>query len=296
MRLGGWILLGMVVGMTEMRSAVTEAGAELKLVADGFDFTEGPSPNDRGEVFFTDQPNDRILKVGLDGAVTEFLRPSGRANGTCFDAEGMLWVCADEKNELWRVAPDGSHEVVVRGYGGALLNGPNDVWVMPGGGIYVTDPLFKRDYWKRAGTSDQPVEGLYYLAPGATELVLVDGDLQKPNGLIASPDGRTLYVADMGARTVFAYDVEEGGGLTNRRPHCETVSDGMTLDNEGNLYATGTAGVSVFGPGGNLIETIPVPQSWTANVTFGGPERDRLFITAGTGIYSIQMRVRAAGW
>lgn len=280
-------------GMANGDAGVVASGAELELVADGFEFTEGPAVNGVGEVFFTDQPNDRILKVGLDGKVSEFLSPSGRANGMFFDPDGSgdLWVCADAENELWRVSAAGEVEIVVREFGGKLLNGPNDVWVRAGGGLYLTDPLYVRDYWTR-GDSEQPVEGVYFLPEGESQLVLVDGTLVKPNGVIGSADGTKLYVADIGAGKIFSYRIEADGGLADRQFFCEHTSDGLAIDDEGNVYATGRDGVTVYGPDGKKIETIDVPEGWTANVTFGGPERDRLFVTAMSGLYSIRMRVR----
>ncbi len=278
--------------MAGSEAGVVAEGAELELVADGFEFTEGPATNAAGEVFFTDQPNDRILKVALDGAVSEFLKPSGRANGMYFDAAGDLWVCADAENELWRVSPTGDVEVVVADFGGNRLNGPNDVWVRPGGGLYVTDPLYVRDYWTRGAESEQPTEGVYFLPDGGSELVLVDGTLEKPNGVIGSADGRTLFVADIGAGKIFSYRIEADGGLRDRDFFCEHTSDGLALDDEGNVYATGREGVTIYGPDGASIETIKVPQGWTANVTFGGVNRDRLFVTATSGLYSIRTRVR----
>src|ERR1700693_3677050 len=110
-------------------SKVIAPGESLKMLADGFEFTEGPASDADGNVYFTDQPNDRILKWSTDGKLSTFLQPCGRSNGLCFDAKGNLWACADEKNELWRIDPKGKVTVVVKDYKGKLLNGPNDVWV-----------------------------------------------------------------------------------------------------------------------------------------------------------------------
>jgi sugar lactone lactonase YvrE len=130
-------------------SPVIAPGAHLVKLAGTFVFTEGPAVDADGNVYFTDQPNDRILKWGTDGKLSTFLQPCGRSNGLCFDAQGNLWACADEKNELWRIDPARKVTVVVKEYNGKLLNGPNDVWVRPEGGVYFTDPFYKRDYWKR---------------------------------------------------------------------------------------------------------------------------------------------------
>jgi gluconolactonase len=268
-------------------------GAKVEKLAGGFAFTEGPAADAKGNVFFTDQPNDRILKWSVDGKLSTWLMPCGRSNGLCFDKKGNLWACADEKNQLWRIAPDKKITVVVKDYRGKLLNGPNDVWVRPDGGLYFTDPFYKRPYWKR-GPKAQGVEGVYYLTPDRKKLVRVIDDLKQPNGIIGTPDGKTLYVADIGAGRTYAYDIGADGSLTRKRLFCKLGSDGMTIDNEGNVYLTGK-GVTVFDRDGKKIEHIAVPEPWTANVCFGGKDGHTLFITASKGFYGIQMRVKGAG-
>src|SRR6516165_8251597 len=130
-------------------SPVIAPGARVQKLAGDFKFTEGPAADSQGNVFFTDQPNDRILKWSIDGKLSTFMQPCGRANGMSFDPQGNLWTCSDETNQLWRIAPDGKTTVVVKNYQGKLLNGPNDVWIRPGGGLYITDPYYKRSWWKR---------------------------------------------------------------------------------------------------------------------------------------------------
>ena len=136
-------------GRLGRRESDHRAGAKLTVLAGGFEFTEGPAADAQGNVFFTDQPNDRIMKWSTDGKLTTFMKPCGRSNGLCFDAQGNLWACADEKNEMWRIDPAGKVTVVVKDYQGKLLNGPNDVWLRPDGGLYFTDPYYQRPYWKR---------------------------------------------------------------------------------------------------------------------------------------------------
>jgi len=287
----GLLILLATAKPAEAGAGVTTPGAKLEKLAGEFKFTEGPSCDAAGNVFFTDQPNDRIMKWGVDGRLTTFLQPSGRANGTYFDAKGNLIACADEKNELWSIAPDGKASVLVKDYAGKLLNGPNDVWVRPDGGLYFTDPFYKRAYWQR-GPQEQG-EHVYYLAPDRAKLVRVTEDLVKPNGITGTPDGRRLYVADIGAKKTYHYAIQPDGALTGKSLFCELGSDGMTLDREGNLYLTGR-GVSVFAPTGQKIEQIDVPESWTANVCIGGRDRQTLFITASKGLYAIRLRVPAA--
>jgi gluconolactonase len=270
---------------------VVAPGARVEKLAGGFEFTEGPTCDAQGDLFFTDQPNDRILEWSVGGELTTFLQPAARANGMYFAADGRLIACADEKNELWAISPDGETTVVWKGYQGRALNGPNDVWVHPDGGMYFTDPFYKRPWWDH---EEMPQDGqhVYYLAPGAESLVRVTEDLTQPNGIIGTPDGKTLYVADIGAKKTWRYDIQGDGRLAGKTLVCEQGSDGMTLDDEGNLYLTGD-GVLVFDRAGNQIEHIAVEEPWTANVSFCGKDRRTLFITASKGLYSIQTRTKA---
>ena len=275
-------------------SPVVAAGAKLEKLADGFEFTEGPAADAQGNVYFTDQPNDRILRWSTDSKLSTFLQPAGRSNGLCFDAKGNLWACADEKNELWRIDPaTGQHTVVLKDHQGKLFNGPNDVWIRPDGGVYFTDPFYQRPYWKR-GPMEQDQQAVYYLAPDGQKLVRVADDLRQPNGLIGTADGKTLYVADIGDNKTYAYQIQPDGTLADKRLFCELGSDGMTLDVEGNVYLTGK-GVTVFDSRGKRIEQIAVPEGWTANVCFGGADRQTLFITAGKGLYGVKMKVKGVG-
>jgi gluconolactonase len=288
--LAAWFLaLGVAASVRSAESGILDSGAKLEKLAGEFKFTEGPTCDARGDVFFTDQPNNRIMKWSVEGRLSVFMQPAGRANGMCFDLLGNLIACADEKNELWSISPDGKATVLVKDYEGKLLNGPNDVWVRPDGGLYFTDPFYKRPWW----THDKmPQDGqhVYFLSPDRKRLVRVVNDLRQPNGIIGTPDGKTLYVADIGAGKTYQYTVQPDGALTDKKLFCELGSDGMTIDSAGNLYLTGK-GVSVFDKTGRKIEQIDVPEPWTANVSFGGKDRRTLFITASQGFYSVKTRV-----
>ena len=274
-------------------TGIVARDASLEKLSSDYDFTEGPASDETGNVYFTDQPNDRILKWSVDGKITTFLQPCGRSNGLCFDAKGNLWACADDKNELWRISPSGKHIVVVKEHEGHLLNGPNDVWIHPNGGVYLSDPYYERTYWKR-GPKAYGGEFVLYLAPDHKSLKPVATDLTRPNGIIGTPDGKLLYVADIAGKKTYVYDIEHDGSLANKRLFCELGSDGMTIDSEGNVYLTGQ-GVTVFDKTGHQIEKISVAEPWTSNVCFGDKDRRTLFITASKSVYTLQMRVHGVG-
>lgn len=270
-------------------------GATLAKLSEGYLFTEGPAADRHGNIFFTDQPNDRIVRWDAStGAFSDWLRPAGRSNGMFFDHDGNLIACADGKNELWSIAPDKKVTVLVRDFGGKLLNGPNDVWVRPAGGLYFTDPFYKRPYWNR-GPAEQGGQHVYFLpaiSAAATPRRVAE-DLKQPNGIVGTPDGKLLYVADIGAGKTYRYAIEADGSLASKKLFCEMGSDGMTIDTAGNVYLTGK-GVTVFNPAGEKIAHVDVPEPWTANVRFGGKDRDLLFITAGKAVYGLRMAVAGA--
>lgn len=277
---------------TDAASSVIAPGAKLEKLAGDFKFTEGPTCDKDGNVFFTDQPNDRIMKWSVDGKLSTFLQPSGRANGMFFAADGSLIACADEKNELWSIATNGTHTVLAQKFDGKLLNGPNDVWVHPGGAMYFTDPYYQRPWWEHK-QPPQPSQQVYRLGADHKTVTKLTDDLTQPNGIIGTPDGKRLFVADIGAKKTYVYNIAADGSLTGKKLFCEMGSDGMTLDTEGNLYLTGK-GVIVFDKNGKQLEHIAVPENWTANVSFGGKDHRTLFITASKGLYAIQMKFPGA--
>jgi gluconolactonase len=271
---------------------VLAPAAKVEKLADGFKFTEGATCDPKGNVFFVDQPNNRIHRWGTDGKLSTFMDPANRANGMCFDRAGTLFVCADEKNELWAVAPDGKVTVLAQKFEGKLLNGPNDVFAHPSGALYFTDPYYQRPWWSHTNMP-QAAQQVYRLSPDRQQLVKLTDDLKQPNGIVGTPDGKRLFVADIGARRTYVYAIEPDGALSNKQLFCELGSDGMTLDTEGNLYLTGK-GVIVFDASGQRVATIEVPESWTANVCFGGADRQTLFITASKGLYSVRTKFKGA--
>jgi gluconolactonase len=277
-------------GVVSDVDSIVAPAALLKLVSHQFSFTEGASVDRRGNIFFTDQPNNKIWEYDVKGRLSVYLDSAGRSNGMYFDPKGRLVTCADEQDQLWAIGPHRKVRVLLRDLGGKRLNGPNDLWIDAGGGIYFTDPYYQRPYWTRT-QPDLTVEGVYYLSKGAMQAVMVAGDLVKPNGIVGSPDGRYLYVADIGAGKTYKYSIGPDGMLTGRQLFVEQGSDGMTLDERGDVYLTGD-GVTVYDPAGKKIAHIPVPEKWTANLCFGGKDKKELFITASEGIYILPMRVR----
>ncbi|MFO7976048.1 MAG: SMP-30/gluconolactonase/LRE family protein [Candidatus Hydrogenedentota bacterium] len=286
------IMVVFVVGIAaEAATGIAVPGAEVEKLSGEFKFTEGPAADAAGNVFFTDQPNNRIMQWSLEGELTTFMQPCGRSNGLYFDKEGYLWACADEKNQLWRINPEKKVEVVVAKHDGKLLNGPNDLWIRPDGGLYFTDPFYKRSYWDRSETMEQPCQGVYYLSPDRKTVTRVIDDFEQPNGIIGTPEGKTLYVTDIKGKKTYAYTIQGDGSLAEKRLFCEMGSDGMTIDNEGNVYLTGK-GVFVFDKTGKQVDHIEIDEPWTANVCFGGRDMDHLFITASKGLYRLKTRVK----
>ncbi len=264
--------------------------AAVQLVSKQFSFTEGAAVDRKGNVFFTDQPNNKIWEYDVKSRLSLFLDSAGRSNGMYFDHHGRLVTCADEEEQLWAIGPNKKISVLLRDFGGQRLNGPNDLWIDAGGGIYFTDPYYQRPYWTRT-KPDLEGQKVYYLARGASQAVIVADDVVKPNGIVGTPDGRSLYVADIGAGKTYKYSIGPDGVLSGRVLFVMQGSDGMTLDERGNVYLTGN-GVTVYDPLGKKIAYIPVPEKWTANLCFGGKDKKTLFLTASESIYVLRMRVR----
>jgi len=273
-------------------SEILKPGASLVKLAGEFSFTEGPAADKAGNVYFTDQPNDRILKWSTKGVLSTFMQPSGRSNGMFFDSKDNLWSCADEKNEIWRIKPGEKPEVIALEYEGRLMNGPNDLWVSPEGNIFFTDPFYRRSWWKHS-EMPQDKQCVYFLSADRKVLKRVEEELLQPNGIVGTPDGKTLYVADIKANKTWSYTINPDGSLSDKKLFCELGSDGMTIDSKGNIYLTGK-GVTVFDKTGKKLGNIAVPENWSANVCFGGKDRKTLFITASKGLYSISTRYKGA--
>ncbi len=272
-------------------SAIVDGPVKVKLISSQFSFTEGPTSNKKGDIYFTDQPNDRIWKYDTKGELSIFMEKAGRSNGMIFDNKDNLLSCADEKNELWLIKPDRKIRILVSDLQGKKMNGPNDVWFDPKQkNIYLTDPYYQRPWWNRKQI-ELDGQKLYFLKKGSKTPVAVDAEYKQPNGIVGTPDGKILYVADIGDNKTYRYEIAKGGALKNKTLFVNQGSDGMTVDSQGNVYLTGK-GVTVYNAKGEKIEQIDVPESWTANVCFGGKDKKTLFITASKSVYVLPMKVK----
>jgi len=266
--------------------------AKLQLISDQFAFTEGAAVDKEGNVFFTDQPNNKIWQYSTAGKLSVFMDKSGRSNGMYFDNRDNLVTCADEHDQVWSITKNGKVSVLVTDFKGHRLNGPNDLWVDAKGGMYLTDPYYQRDYWDRT-QPDAALAGehLYYLHPDKLTLTIVDDNIVKPNGVVGTPDGKQLYAVDIGASLIYKYNINEDGSLSNRQLFVKQLADGITLDDRGNLYCAGN-GVTVYNKVGKQIAHIDVPEKWTANLCFGGKDKNTLYITASKSFYAIPTLVK----
>lgn len=210
-------LVVILISCNNRNTNLIAKGSGLTLVADNYKFTEGTAVDSVGNVFFTDQPNSRILKwTASSNAVATYMESSGRANGLYFDNKGNLLACADEKFELWSIDAEKNITILIDNFEGKKLNGPNDFWWDNKGGFYITDPYYQRPYWKRTKKEIEK-ERAYYLSPDKSVLKVVGNDFVKPNGIIGTPDGKMLYISDRGADEKYSYSINEDASLSNKK-------------------------------------------------------------------------------
>lgn len=289
------VLFAGVVSAAEFAQAegVLEPGTKVVRVTGGCKFTEGPAVDAQGNLFFSDGPNDRIMKRAPDGTMSIFRQPCGAVNGMEFDTEGRLVMCqsagAKGKRRVARIDADGSEIALAETYEGHRLNAPNDLTIDKQGRIYFTDIA--------TPMGDKPPElasGVYRIdAPG--KFVRVISDLARPNGIVISPDNKTLFVSDRGSQKVHRYQVAADGSLTpdgilyDFSP--DRGIDGMTLDVDGNIVAAAgqnkTTGLFVVSPAGKLIEHVVLPE-FATNVAFAGSDYRDLYMTATTSVYHVR--------
>lgn len=264
-------------------------GVRIEKAGTGYTFTEGPAVAPDGRVYFTDQPNDKIYVWDEKKGVSLWLDGTNRSNGLYFNKKGQLVTCADLYNQLAYFDNDKKLHVIHEKYNDNLLNAPNDLWIAPNGGIYFSDPYYHRKWWEEGRGEEQEVRGVYYLNPKG-EIARVIDDFKQPNGLIGTPDGKILYVSDINDGKIWKYDIQPDGSLSNKTFFAPKGSDGMTIDNKGNVYLT-SGKVWIYSPKGELVQEIEVPEN-PSNVCFGGKKRNILFITARTSVYTQQMKVK----
>lgn len=269
---------------------IIQKGAVVEKIASGFKFTEGPAVNREGQVFFTDQPNNKIHIWSEDGDQIEEFRVDGeRANGLYFTKDGQLVACADYRNKLIKIDMDGNKTVLVDQFNGKHFNGPNDIWIHPNGDMYITDSYYHRPWWPEGHQEVQDERAVYCLKTNGEFTRVADG-YKMPNGLIGTPDGKTLYVADINDKKIWKYAIQADGSLADKTFFAPEGSDGMTIDKRGNVYLTNKA-VSVFSKHGEKLGAIEIPEQ-PANVCFGGKDRKALFVTARTSVYKLKMNVK----
>lgn len=288
-----WRFLGLfaVVVMQGLSLAADDPGlvapgAKVEEIKGGFEFTEGPSADKNGDVYFSDIPKSRIHKWSAkDGTISIFRENSGSANGLCFDAKGSLLACEGGNGRVTSIDMSGKVTVVADKFSGKPFNSPNDLWVDAKGGVYFTDPRYGDEK-----NLPQPTQQVYYVSADRKRVLRVTDDLTRPNGIIGKKDGKTLYIADHGASKIYVYSIKADGTLEGKRLFAPDGSDGMKLDERGNVYLT-TDKIVVYDPAGKKIQEIVLPQV-PANLTFAGPDRKTLFITAQKSVYSLKMNVR----
>lgn len=282
------------------------SSAGLDELYTGCRWAEGPVWfNDGGYLLFSDIPNERVLRWIEGAGISVYRAPSQFINGNTRDREGRLVSCEHGGRRVIRTEIDGTITSLADRYSGKRLNSPNDVVVKSDGSVWFSDPSYGilSDYEGYKADEEQTSRNVYRLDPTTGELTVVVDDFLQPNGLCFSPDEKLLYVADSGAshkpdapRHIRIFDVTDGKRLTNGRvfAHIDKgIPDGMRTDVEGNLWSSAADGVHCFNPDGTLLGKILVPQA-VANLTFGGPRRNRLFITASTSLYAIYTATRGA--
>jgi len=271
-------------------------GSTIEKVVSNCKFTEGPVVDRDGNLLFSDGPNDRIMRLTPDGKLSVHRSPCGRVNGMTFDHEGRLVVCqsagAGGKRRVSRFEKDGSETVLAEKFDGQPFIAPNDLCIDAQGRVYFTDP-----YFGPPAEKSQPGSGVYRI-DGPGKVVRVLDNLEKPNGILITPDNKHIYVSDRGTQKLHRYEVEANGALKpagivyDFSP--DRGVDGMRLDVAGNIYAAAgqgkSTGLFVVSPQGKLLLHLPLPE-FATNVVFGGKDRRDLYITASKSVYKVRTRI-----
>lgn len=270
----------------EANEAEIKTLTKVEKLASDFIFTEGPAVDADGNVYFTDIPAQKILIWTTDNELKTFKENSGGANGLYFDKDENLLAC--EQTQISLTTADGKYTPIATEYDGKPFNQPNDIWPDGKGGAYFTDPKYSDDPFLPQGGMH-----VYYIHPDRKTITRVCNDLVTPNGIVGTPDGKTLYVTDNKDGKTFVYDIQEDGLLSNKSLFAEVGCDGMTIDQAGNVYLTTNEkkALDIFSPKGELLKTIDVPEK-PSNVCFGGKDRNQLFITARTSLYRVELNMK----
>ena len=264
---------------------------EVQKVHTGLQFTEGPAADGLGNLFFSDIPANRIYKLDENNEITVFLEPSNHTNGLMINGAGNIVACEMDGRIVEIDTRTKEVRALATGFDGKRFNAPNDLVIDAKGGVYFTDPHFRAPMPLPQGTL-----GVYYLDP-AGKVTRLDEIEKAPNGIILSPDEKTLYVIPSLQADMLAYTVLAPGKLTERRVFCTLAQaegqtagggDGLTIDKDGNLFITSRLGIQVFNPEGRALGLIEVPEQ-PANCTFGGDSYRTLYVTARTSLYAIPM-------
>jgi gluconolactonase len=281
-------------------SSLLLGNCRLEQLYTGTRWAEGPCYfADGAFLIWSDIPNNRMLRWTEGLGVDVFRQPSHCSNGNTRDRQGRLVTCEHETRRVTRTEWDGSITVLCDQYKGRRLNSPNDVVVKSDGSIWFTDPPYgiMSDYEGNKSASELDGNYVFRLDPISGALGIVASDFDKPNGLAFSPDESRLFVADSGRpRHMRVFDVKDGAVLSDGRVFAECDAgcyDGFRFDTDGNLWTSTRAGVSCHAPDGTLLGKIRVPEA-VANLTFGGPKRNRLFITATTSLYAVFVNATGA--
>jgi gluconolactonase len=288
------ILAVLLAGMGTAQVAVGQASpvpddAAVEQIVGGLEFGEGPYWRDAGDLVFSDIPANRIYRWTPGDSTSVFLEPSGHTNGISADSSGRL-ILAQHDGQVARLTGDKETEPLAGEYEGKRFNSPNDLAVRSDGSIYFTDPPYGVEESER----ELDFSGVYRIHPDG-EVELLTKEFARPNGIVFSPDESRLYVNDSQETLVRVYDVDADGNLSNGRLFAEPTdedargtTDGMEVDESGNLYTTGPGGVWIYAPDGTLLDRIDVPGQST-NLAFGGEARTTLFVTTDDGVFRVEV-------
>jgi len=291
------VLLAAGVGLSQDKTqtyipGVGPAGS-IKKVDGKYTFTEGPAVDADGAVYFSDIPNRRIHRIDTSGKVAIFREDSNSANGLMVNPKGEVVACEMDGAVVVLSQSGESRRVITDRYEGKRYNAPNDLVLDRAGGVYFTDPQFRAPMPLPQGKTC-----VYYVDASGKVTRLIE-NLPNPNGVLLSPDEKTLYVLPSGQKQMMAYPVGSPGKLGAGKVFCELEQakagangggDGGTVDSKGNVYITSATGLQVFDPSSKKLGTIPFPEQ-PSNATFGGKDMKTLYVTARTSVYTCPMEV-----